>query len=78
MHHATFLVFLERTLQDWDSNTCIGDIIYNAVSTTLWFSKREIWRNQVPMKLPWILLLVLVSWCSTLGEQTRAVLRCST
>ena len=32
MHHATFLVFLERTLQDWDSTTCIGDIIYNTVS----------------------------------------------
>ena len=35
MHHATFLVFLERTLQDWDSATCIGDIIYNAVSINL-------------------------------------------
>ena len=37
MHHATFLVFLERTLQDWDSTTCIGDIIYNTVSIILFF-----------------------------------------
>ena len=36
MHHATFLVFLERTLQDWDSTTCIGDIIYNTVSIIFW------------------------------------------
>ena len=32
MHHATFLVFLEHTLQDWDSSTCIGDIIFSNVS----------------------------------------------
>ncbi len=37
VHHATFLVFLERTLQNWDSTTCIGDIIYNSVSIVLYF-----------------------------------------
>ncbi len=37
VHHATFLVFLERTLQNWDSTTCMGDIIYNSVSITLYY-----------------------------------------
>ena len=34
MHHATFLTFLGKALQNWDSQTStIGDIIHRNVST---------------------------------------------
>ena len=32
MHHAMFLAFLDGTLQRWDANTTIGDVIHKIVS----------------------------------------------
>ena len=32
VHHATFKTFLELSLQNWDSNTTIGDVIEKNVS----------------------------------------------
>ena len=32
MHHATFLIFLQRAAESWTAESTVGDVIYKTVS----------------------------------------------